>query len=304
VPGYIRDGGVWKQVKTIYVRDGGVWKAAKAAFVRDAGAWKPFFSSLFATSINIDAANVNLRTVANAAGYGGSGDCTVTLNAEAYSANGAPALVPGVWAAGITLTLIIAAGRFISGMGGPGGNGYANSALRPTAGGPGGTALDASGVAGFTFAVQNLGTLRGGGGGGAGGGGGMDGYTDPSSAFNGGGGGGGQGRNGGRGGLSGRFIGNQFTDPNATIPDTSGGSGSPAGPGAGGHSESDGSTFGVGWAGGNGGAWGTPGGAPSGGPVGDINFDGPRTGGAAGKAVNGNANILWIATGTRLGPIT
>jgi hypothetical protein len=304
MPAYIRDGGVWKPVKSIYVRDGGAWKSVKAGYVRDAGAWKQFHSSLFATAINIDSPNIVLRTVANAAGYGGSGDCTITLNAEAYSATGAPALLPGAWPAGIALTLIIATGRFISGTGGVGGAGYANSAAAPTAGGPGGTALDASAVSGFTFAVQNLGTLRGGGGGGAGGGGSMDGYTDPSSAFNGGGGGGGQGRNGGGSGLAGRFRGNQWTDPNATIPDTSGAPGGPGGPGAGGHSESDGSTFGVGWAGGNGGTWGTPGGPPSGGPVGDINFDGPRTGGAAGKAVNGNANILWIATGTRLGPIT
>lgn len=43
--GYVRDGGIWKLIKTLSVKDAGVWKSASGAWVRDAGVWKKWFTS-------------------------------------------------------------------------------------------------------------------------------------------------------------------------------------------------------------------------------------------------------------------
>ena len=123
----------------------------------------------FSFAISVASANANLRTLANTAGYSGAGNATITINSgvDMYSTTtGTAALVPGSWPSGVTVTLVNKG--TVSGAGGNGGTGdtYTGSGGTKTAGGAGGTALDASAVSGFTFKVDNgSGTLRGGGGG-------------------------------------------------------------------------------------------------------------------------------------------
>jgi len=248
-------------------------------------------------SIGGDVANVNLRTLANAAGYT-SGNCTIRILAgvEVYSATaGSPAITVGTWPAGVTVTLVNQG--TISGAGGAGGNGYVISTAAPTAGQAGGTALDASAATTFTFRLDNTGgTIRGGGGGGAGCGGGyIADFGYGPGYFAGGGGGGGKGRMGGGAGNPGYFD----TFGNLPAPGTPG---SPTSAGLGGAASTDGVNYAIGYRGGDGGDWGSAGGAPSGAPTGDPNFDGPQTGGAAGKSINGHSLVTVLAAGTLIGP--
>jgi hypothetical protein len=248
-------------------------------------------------SIGADAANVNLRTLANAAGYS-SGDCTIGIPAgvEVYSATaGSPAVTVGSWPAGVNVTLINQG--TISGAGGAGGNGYVISTAAPTAGQAGGTALDASAATAFTFRLDNAGgTIRGGGGGGAGCGGGyIADFGLGPGYFAGGGGGGGKGRMGGGAGNAGYFD----TFGNLPFPGTPG---SPSSAGTGGAASTDGVNYAIGYRGGDGGDWGSAGGAPSGATTGDPNFDGPQIGGAAGKSINGHSLVTVLAAGTLIGP--
>jgi hypothetical protein len=245
----------------------------------------------FSVVISANASNINLRTVANAAGYTG-GNCTITINAgvEIFSTSTATAaVVPGVWPAGVTVTLINKG--IISGAGGLGGGpglyGYGGGA-----GNPGGPALNAAGISGYTFKVDNtLGIIRGGGGGG-----GQGGYYQIGvcgvDIYGGGGGGGGQGHNGGAGGPGGGSNGDGG-------PGNPGGTGTPAAPGNGGNGAVS-PTFGTGATGGN---WGTVGGT---GQQGFVECTTPQPGGAGGlpgNSVTGNANINWLGFGTRTGPI-
>lgn len=133
-------------------------------------------------------------------------------------------------------------------------------------GATGGVALSVS----VPITINNAsGTIAGGGGGG--GAGAFSAATRYTPASNGGGGGGGQtGSTNSAGGLN-------------------AGAGTFSGPGAGGAPSAA-----LGFNGGGGGSWGS--GGASGGSGG--------AGGAGGAAISGNANITWISTGTRLGPIT
>lgn len=245
----------------------------------------------FYCTISADNSNQTLRALANTAGYPGYGHCQITL-ASTYTlgatSTGNAACTPGSWPAGVTVTLVISSGAFISGAGGAGGNALAG------AGGAGGTALDASGVSGFTFKVDNQGTIRGGGGGGGAGNRGsgdwLYGGAGPDQTMGGGGGGGGQGWTGGAAGAG---------DYGADFPGNAGTVGGPTGAGSGG---SPGQTPSWGGYGGNGGTWGNAGSAASAiYASGGSNAGG--AGGAGGKAVNGNSNITWINTGTRTGTV-
>ena len=114
----------------------------------------------FSFAISVASANANLFTLANAAGYPGYGNCTITINSgvDIFSATGAAALVPGSFPTGVTVTLINKG--YISGAGGGGGSGGGLSmpSYNGSGGGAGGTALDASGVSGFTFKVDRKST--------------------------------------------------------------------------------------------------------------------------------------------------
>jgi hypothetical protein len=249
-----------------------------------------------AVIISADIANAVLKTLADAAGYTG-GNINVVLTAEAYSASPLiPALVPGPFPSGVTVRLTIMPGGKVSGAGGAGGRGYYVSSAAPLAGQAGGTAIDASAVAGagFAFELDNQGEIRGGGGGGSGGGG----APAAGGAFAGGGGGGGQGRIGGNGGPGGDW--DSITGSGAF----GGQAGSPSIPGLGGAASGSGQGYGAddGYRGGNGGAWGSAGGAPAGAITGDSNFDGPQNGGGAGKSINGYSHVTVLAAGTLTGP--
>ena len=160
---------------------------------------------------------------------------------------------------------------------------YHNGA--PLPGGKGGTGLYVGGV---LVTITNAGTIAGGGGGGGGGG---SNYFAPdpnNTRYSGGGGGGGAG--GGLGAWSGcgvNYAGSY--GQNATL--TSPGAGGFGGPG------------GTGGGGGSGGALGQPGQSGFGRPGYSV-FYPPSAGGAGGNSVVGDATITWIATGTRLGPIS
>lgn len=238
---------------------------------------------------------VNLRAVANAAGYTGNPVQAVTIIID--EGVEVTTVVRGTWPAGVKPTLINL-GTISGAHGGPGA--------------PGGTALDCTSGA---ITVDNAdATIRGGGGGGGfGGTGGTGGYayfeyTEASdfgsftTTYTANGGPGGVGGAGGAGGGFGGSGGGAGTGGNVVFAGTYSGTGG---------------TGGAGGSGGTGGGYGAAGSAGSAGaPGGTGTTDGenPSTppgsagagggaGGAAGKAVAGNANITWIGTGTRTGPI-
>jgi hypothetical protein len=256
-------------------------------------------------TISSDQANITLRTIADNAGYSGTGPVTITINAGVNVYSTSPttaAIVTGSFSSGTIVTLINRG--YISGAGGTGGTGYRDYAgsSTPTAPTDGGTALDATGVSGFTLKVDNTGGVIRGGGGGGGYGGGSS--TLDNETFDcrsgGGGGGGGQGYSGGSGGGGGSIAG---TPPGWA--DGYPGSASAAGAGGTGTTNNNGIKAGDGGAGG---AWGTAGSSGSD----PENPQGPNTitstgaggGGAGGNSVTGNSNITWLATGTRTGSIS
>jgi hypothetical protein len=234
--------------------------------------------------IAADTQITDLHAWAVANGYAG-GSVTITNNSGVDAWGG---MVPGAFPAGVIVTLVNKG--FISGPGGNGNRAYEQGdAGNQFPGSPGGTALNASAVSGFSFKVDNQGTIRGGGGGAGGGSYALD-TTCCANPYTvgGGGGGGGQGRPGGSGGAGG-----STSAPGGT-PGGGGGSGSGSAPGAGGPGGQNAAGTVVGTPGAAGGAWGGAGG----------NGAGASFGGAAGHAVTGNANITWINTGTRLGPVS
>lgn len=251
-------------------------------------------------TITSDLADLDLHAFAVAGGYSG-GAVVITINAgvEVYaSAPGAAAVVPGSFPAGAVATLVVKG--TISGAGGAGGAGAPGDAVTPAGnGGTGGTALDASAVSGFTFRLdrQPGSIIRGGGGGGGGGGAselaGAPLY--PTQQAGGGGGGGGAGRAAGTPGAGAPSAGSDPVQDGADGSGTAGGAGGfigdisfeTAAPYQGGR-------------GGNGGNYGAAGsigagGSPGGGDQGN--------GGAAGKSINGTANVVVISSsGSLIGP--
>lgn len=199
------------------------------------------------------------------------------------------------------------------GTGGTGGNVVSDSAAPGAAGGDGGTALC---VTSGRFLVFNNGTIAGGGGGGGGGGGarGVLNYgAFPSLAVAGAGGGGGagSGAKGTKGSASANvynYSGNDGADGALTTPGIWVNAGASDAPLA--HISGGGANLYVGNGdGGSGGLPGQPGVAGSrgyayGNPTSGERWGSGGAGGAAGKAVEGNSFITWLATGTRLGPIT
>jgi len=245
-------------------------------------------SNVFAFTISTNQTNANLRTLALAAGWGGSAAVQATINAG-VSINGtqdsnatAALTIDGSFPAGVTL---INNGTIV-GMGGAGnssGSGLVFAGGRAT-------------LASVAVTIQNNGTIAGGGGGGGAAGASYGSATcnmgeSNSSTVRGGGGGGG-GRSsyaansaGGAGGAS-----SGSSDCSGFVNGGTGGSGTSSAAGAGGTrgrvTTCDCSlATGYGQYGTAGGDWGT------------------ASSGAAGQAISGNSNITWTAFGTRLGPI-
>jgi hypothetical protein len=224
-------------------------------------------SNQFAFTISTNQTNANLRTLAVNAGWNQTAQVVATIGSGVNltsTASGTPALtINGSFPNGVTLTN----NGVIAGRGGTGGIGM-YTAGGMTAGAAGTVALSVSSA----VSITNNGTI---GGGGGGGGGGMGNFVNNCGGnYYGGGGGGGGGAGNGAGGSQ------------------NGGSGGVTTAGSGGPGLTD--IFATGYAGGNGGTLGVSGSA---GPTGGA------AGGGAGAAVSGNANITWVATGTRLGAI-
>jgi len=221
-------------------------------------------SSLFAFAITSSITNGNLHTLAISAGWDGSSILICTINAGV--------VISGNTAGNSTAAMTIN-GSFPSGVTlinngqirGRGGAGGNATTRAGQPGGAGGRALRAT----VPVSVNNSGNIwAGGGGGGAGG------NASKGGAF--GGGGGGRSSNVNSVGGLGAAGGN------------AGGAGKLAAYGAGGVNPAA-STLYFGGRGGH---------------VGAAGVAGNGAAGAAGQAVNGNSNITWIATGSRLGTIT
>jgi hypothetical protein len=253
-------------------------------------------STPFLFTIASNQTNANLRTLAINAGWNQSSTVIATINSGVYvssNSTGTPALtINGSFPGGVSLIN----NGLILGMGGNGGNGssayLSGAAYTGTAGAGGGLALSVS-VA--TTITNN--NIIGGGGGGGGGGRGAASFDPCSGSWYpqiGGGGGGGQ-----SSAAANSAGGVPYADPlfGFNLAPYYGGAGTSGGAGAGGSRSS--TMAGVGGSGGSWGAGGATGGSGSGG----SQASGPYGGGAGGGAVSGNANITWLATGTRYGSI-
>jgi hypothetical protein len=269
-------------------------------------------SNVFNYTINAStAAATDLRSFLISNGWNGTSKVNLTINSGVY--------VYGVISGGTTYAAMTISGSFpnginiinngsIVGASGTGGNGAGIGPYNGTAGQPGGTAI----VALSAVTITNNGVIGGGGGGGGGGrayqvnissGGKGGGTTDWVAA--GGGGGGGQGgrildTSGAAGPAGGAY----------NLPASIGGTGTLTSAGTGGNGSNNtpylGATYnGSQNRGGNGGTLGTAGLGGNGFAISNYSsFWGPTAGGAAGSAVVGNANISWLATGTRYGAIS
>lgn len=208
----------------------------------------------------------------------GKSDITVTVNSGVTVGSTSPAgfaMQVSSFTSGDTVKIIN--NGTIVGCGGTGGAGNGGN------GGTGGTGLYLT----YPTTVTNNGTLAGGGGGG--GGGAQGGFSTKTGyrTYGAGGGGGGAGVNGGAGGAGGA---------GSYSSGAAGASGTATAGGAGG------GTSGLGGAGGTGGARGTVGSSGLGADPSVDQTTGIGAGGAAGKYLNGNAYVSYLATGTRLGP--
>lgn len=242
-----------------------------------------------AVVISADQGDVNLRNLLLAAGWNGQQvlDATVTINpgvVVSASSTSVYALDTGTTQFPFGSRVRINNQGYIIGRGG-----NANS-------GAGGPALRVVGGINLACTVDNTGTI-GGGGGGGGVGQSVSGYVtvnvgdssvDESFSVTGGSGG---------GGRTGRWN----SSPNGTF--------ASAGAGTAGSSAAAGAGTQRGGTGGSGGNWGESGSSGAlytytlKNPV-ILSSSGPGSGGPAGAAISGAANITWINTGTRLGAIT
>jgi len=240
-------------------------------------------SNTFAFTISSNQTDVNLRTLALAAGWPGLNKVVATIGSGVQissTSTGTPALtVNGSFPNGVEL---INSGVIV-GKGGTGGQGSVFDSPITNVGQPGfagGGALLVS----VACSITNNSVISGGGGGG---GGGNVSYFE-ESRLSGGGGGGGNGF--GAAGAAGAFT--DLGTPSA------GSTGGQLSGGAGGAGAGYRGTFG-----GAGGAGGTNAAAGSSGGAGNQGNPAPA-GGAGGYAVSGNSNITWLVFGTRYGTIS
>jgi hypothetical protein len=236
---------------------------------------------------------VNLRSLADAAGYTGFSDAHITfvvpngvsIVGAAGAPNGGNAIDTGVWPTelyDIDLTLEIASGGKVLGGGGAGGVGVPYNHGAP--GGRGGDAVYLR----APLAIENNGILKGGGGGGGGGGGARGRPPIGSGDLNAGGGGGGGGQPNGPGGAGADVNG---TDGNA------GAAASELSPGAGGARVSN-TVYSQAGKGGDGGVFGAPGNAGENAILGSKNkWNGGAGGTPGGAAVRANDNDAPLTGG-------
>ena len=257
----------------------------------------------FSFTISSPQTNANLRSLAIAAGWGGASKVVATINSGvtiSSSSTGSYALtINGAFPAGVSLTN----SGVITGRGGNGGQGGGISpwpsftVLGGSAGAGGGPAL----IASVAVSITNNNSINGGGGGGGGGRGFFTPYGKGQATMSGGGGGGGAGvSSGGPAGAGPAEFGTGVGAPGGAGTITAG-----AGGGAGGifgGYTGQGGNGGTGGGYGAGGSAGTAGSQPNG--IWNGQVAGPYSGGAGGAAIAGNANITWVAFGTRNGGIS
>lgn len=236
--------------------------------------------------------NLNLRTAAVAAGWDGVVQviCNVSSGTTISSTStGSYALtINGSFPAGVRLNNA----GIIIGRGGDGGAG-ASSVGGNVAGSPG-TSAGPAVLVSVPVSINNTGSLFGGGGGGGGSGGSSVGGRS-TQYYSGSGGGGGRGvGNGGAAGAGG-----------SSPVGTAGTAGTLTTFGTGGIARTaDVAGITRNWgAGGNGGAAGSSG-STAGSNTSLDTTGGPGAGGAAGAYLAGNANVTWVATGTRAGGVS
>lgn len=291
----------------------GLASGAEASFSDYYGA-----SSVVDIALTIAANTNNYNIFSNKGGTYSAGKSNITLTVNSGVSVGSTsvsvaALDTGTgWASGDTITIVN--NGTVRGRGGDGGDGGSAtnnssggnvSATDGGDGGAGGTAIKSQ----FATTITNNGTFAGGGGGGAGHGG-QTTYSDTKtgisfSAKAGGGGGGGAGFSaGGSGGTAGGYW--QYNSGGVNSSTVTAESGS-AGTATAGGAHGDGFSNFVGefasYGGSDGGGLGSAGSPGSGGSGGGrTGADG--TAGAAGKYAEGNSNITWSTTGTRLGGVS
>lgn len=230
-------------------------------------------SNVFAFTISSNTTNANLRTLAVNAGWNQSTAVTATIGSGVV-VYGSPGLtINGSWPGGVSLIN----NGYITGLGGTGGNGGQPFTVGPygkgTPGTPGGQALAVS----VPVSITNNNIIGGGGGGGGGSGLGYGGKGPEPEGPSGGG-----GASYGSAGVAGTWPGQTPGTNGSTGGITTGGNGGYAPYGKGGDLGASGQ---AGW---------NP-----------FGFQGaPSPGGAAGACITGNANITWIAFGTRYGSIS
>lgn len=229
---------------------------------------------------------VNLRTLANDAGYSDQQNASITFELGngvtiTGAANGGTAIDTGLWPTGsktVALTLIVKTGGKVRGGGGRGGAGGWVGSPNGENGGKGGDAVYCRAPISITF--QSGSEARGGGGGGGGGCWVEDGWPEPQDY---GGGGGGGGAPNGLGGAGGSALNSGSNGGNGTV--SGGGAGGASGRANGGAGGSYGAN------GANGQGWLSP---PTSGGV----------GGAAGFCVRKNGFTVPVTNnGTTSGPI-
>jgi len=285
---YTKNSGVFNAVKSLFVKSSGTWNAVNVGYVKTGGIWTPVFKKAYNYTVSSNTTNINLSSLATSLGWGGSLPIVFTLTINSgvtlgSSSTSNPALVIPSFPAGTEI--IIINNGYIVGAGGAGGNGSYRSA--GNAGSNGGDALSVA----YATSITNNNTIGGGGGGGGGGcafdtwsgsgGGGGAGYVVGAAA---------QGATGDGRGIS--SAGTLTTGGARGTPYTIGGSGN-----------------GYGWYGGPGGSLGQNGAVGDGtyiyGGGSGYAFYGNGAGGIAGKCTSSgsNANITWVATGTRLGTL-
>jgi hypothetical protein len=237
---------------------------------------------------------VNLRTLADTAGYNGTQNATVTftlasgvtITGAAGAPNGGIAIDTGTWpTASFTITLTIQISGKVYGGGARGGVGAVNP--HGGAGGSGGDAIHCR--LPISITVNSGGEVRAGGGGGGGGGG----RTDNTLEIDRVGGGGGGGFPNGPGASAGTPVLDGVSDAG------NGASGTTSGGGAGGAGETGGG--GAGGAGGGAGAAGAAGSPGSG----SGTVKNPGAGGVAGFAVRKNGHTVTVTNnGTISGAVS
>lgn len=157
MPLSIKDNSAWKTVRGLYVKDGGVWKTVQVGFIKDNGVWKQFFVNLITVNVSSQN-NINLRTLyTNQTGEapGNYTKAQFNINGNIGSSSTATAaMVTDTWPAGSEIIVNIAAGVYVVGAGGAGGNNGA--------GNPGGNAISLN----HNITIVNNGIIGGGGGGG------------------------------------------------------------------------------------------------------------------------------------------